>query len=34
MPMEDPLDNLVTWPADEVEIIWRVADHAPRGVEA
>lgn len=34
IPMEEALDNLVIWPADKVEIIWRVADHAPGGVEA
>ena len=34
MPMEEALDNLVIWPANKVEIIWRVADHAPRGLEA
>ncbi len=34
MPMEEPLDNLVTWPADKVEIIWLIADHPARGVEA
>lgn len=34
LPMDEPLDNLVTWPVDKLEVIWRVADHAPRGVEA
>ncbi len=34
MPMAEALDNLVVWPADKVQIIWRVADHTPHGVEA
>ena len=30
MPMDEPLDNLVVFPADQLEVTWRVADHQPR----
>jgi hypothetical protein len=31
MPMPEPLDNLVAFPADQLEVIWRIADHPPHG---
>jgi len=34
LPMEEPLDNLIVIPADQLEVTWRVADHRPRGIEA
>jgi hypothetical protein len=34
MPMEEPLDNLIVVPADQLDVTWRIADHPPRGMEA
>jgi hypothetical protein len=33
-PAEEMLDNLVVVPADKLEVVWRIADHRPGGMEA
>jgi hypothetical protein len=34
MPMEEALDNLITVPADKLEVIWRTGDPPRQNMEA
>jgi hypothetical protein len=33
-PMDEPLDNLITVPADKLDVVWRPGDPLRQGVEA
>lgn len=34
MPMDEPLDNLIVFPADELDVVWRPGDPPRRDMEA
>jgi hypothetical protein len=34
MPMDEPLDNLIVFPADKLDVVWRAGDPPRRDVEA
>jgi hypothetical protein len=34
MPMDEPLDNLIIFPADKLDVIWRAGDPPRQDMEA